>query len=421
MEERWTNKMRQKMEGYEEPAPQGLWDDIEKSMNLQQPAPVPAYKKYVLWTTGLSAAAAAIVAVALFFGNDSQQSLTPIDSPQPQLAMEQTPTQKTPTPLEERLSAESETYLAANLPTPAQKASVLMTPEHANTVVVSDEVAQQEVVQEDEKPSQAAVPRERKQKAMQSVPQRAQQQPLLASPSNREQTTQRRHFSAGVYAGNLPHSSRATNNYSEFVTGNILPHDLTHPQQSGKTPVSDIIYSNLGKKVETHKKHRLPVKFGLSFRYQFNDRWSIESGLNYTYLSADLTAGSVDHHYRSKQRLQYLGIPLNVNFDFWKNRHWNFYASAGGSMDKCIHGKLDTDYVLNNKLAYSESKSVMEKPLQFAVNGALGAQWNITQRFGLYAEPGMVYYFDNGSPIETIYKDRPFNFNFKLGLRLTFR
>ena len=58
--------------------------------------------------------------------------------------------------------------------------------------------------------------------------------------------------------------------------------------------------------------------------------------------------------------------------------------------------------------------------LQFSVVAAAGLQFNITDRFGIYAEPGMSYYFDNGSEVSTIYKDRPFNFDMKIGLRFSF-
>lgn len=38
----------------------------------------------------------------------------------------------------------------------------------------------------------------------------------------------------------------------------------------------------------------------------------------------------------------------------------------------------------------------------------------------MYVEPGISYYFDDGSPISTIYKEKPVNFNLNLGLRFTF-
>ena len=76
-------------------------------------------------------------------------------------------------------------------------------------------------------------------------------------------------------------------------------------------------------------------------------------------------------------------------------------------VEKCVYGKLG-----------SEKETV--KPLQFSVSGAVGAQLNATKRVGVYVEPGVAYYFDDGSDIQTIRKENPFNFNIQAGIRLTY-
>ena len=53
------------------------------------------------------------------------------------------------------------------------------------------------------------------------------------------------------------------------------------------------------------------------------------------------------------------------------------------------------------------SKNETVKPLQFSVMGAVGAQYNISSRVGIYVEPGVSYFFDDGSDIETIRKKIP--------------
>ena len=67
-----------------------------------------------------------------------------------------------------------------------------------------------------------------------------------------------------------------------------------------------------------------------------------------------------------------------------------------------------------------EPKKETVKPLQFSVSGAVGAQVNATKRLGIYVEPGVAYYFDDGSDIQTIRKENPFNFNIQAGIRLTY-
>lgn len=52
--------------------------------------------------------------------------------------------------------------------------------------------------------------------------------------------------------------------------------------------------------------------------------------------------------------------------------------------------------------------------------GALGAQYNINRKVGVYVEPGIAYYFDDGSSVQTIRKENPCNFTLQAGLRLSY-
>lgn len=68
---------------------------------------------------------------------------------------------------------------------------------------------------------------------------------------------------------------------------------------------------------------------------------------------------------------------------------------------------------------FREEEDVKVKPLQWSLSAAAGAQFKITEKLGIYAEPGVVYYFDDGSNVNTIRKEHPFNFNIQLGVRFT--
>jgi len=63
-----------------------------------------------------------------------------------------------------------------------------------------------------------------------------------------------------------------------------------------------------------------------------------ETGLVYTYLSSNLTAGGAAY-YTQNQQLHYLGIPLKLNWNFLKKRYFNLYLSGGGMLEKCVHGR----------------------------------------------------------------------------------
>lgn len=157
-------------------------------------------------------------------------------------------------------------------------------------------------------------------------------------------------------------------------------------------------------------RHHQPVRFGFSLRYRLNDRWSIESGLTYTRLSADFTKTVDDKSVTTEQRLNYIGIPVTASYLLWGSRYVNIYLSAGAMVEKMISGSRTTAGVTN---------SVSIHPLQFSVNGAAGAEFRFTPQFSLYAEPGLGYWFDNGSDIPTYYQEKPLSFSLSLGLRLS--
>lgn len=83
------------------------------------------------------------------------------------------------------------------------------------------------------------------------------------------------------------------------------------------------------------------------------------------------------------------------------------YVSGGGAVEKCVYGKIG-------------SKSETVKPVQLSVMGAVGAQYNISNRVGLYVEPGVSYFFDDGSSVQTIRKENKTNFTLQAGIRLTY-
>lgn len=176
--------------------------------------------------------------------------------------------------------------------------------------------------------------------------------------------------------------------------------------------------------VTTEYSHKMPVKIGASIRYDFNKFLGIESGLTYSFLSSDLKTGeegAVSGWSKGVQSMHYLGIPLNLSFNIFSSRYFNAYVTAGGLMEKCVRGSLKTDEYLDGKYHGSSSTSLKQKELQWSVNGAAGIQVNILPQLGLYMEPGVSHHFSNNSKVRTIYSDKPTDFSLSFGLRYTFR
>jgi len=176
--------------------------------------------------------------------------------------------------------------------------------------------------------------------------------------------------------------------------------------------------------VTTEYSHKMPVKIGASIRYDFNKFLGIESGLTYSFLSSDLKTGeegAVSSWSKGVQSMHYLGIPLNLSFNIFSSRYFNAYVTVGGLMEKCVRGSLKTDEYLDGKYHGSSSTTLKQKGLQWSVNGAAGIQVNILPQLGLYMEPGVSHHFSNNSKVRTIYSDKPTDFSLSFGLRYTFR
>lgn len=176
---------------------------------------------------------------------------------------------------------------------------------------------------------------------------------------------------------------------------------------------------NQGKSVKTEYKHRLPVRVGCNVAYRLTDRLSVESGVSYTRLSSDMKDGTKDNYSSGSQKLDYIGVPLNVKYRAFGYRRLSVYASAGLLTEKCVSGKTTHEYVISGEKKKHEAEDVAAKPWQLSVNAALGAQFDVLRNVGVYVEPGVSYYFDDRSTLSTIYKEKPLNFNLNLGVRYT--
>ena len=155
-------------------------------------------------------------------------------------------------------------------------------------------------------------------------------------------------------------------------------------------------------------KHHHPISAGVQVGYNLTKRLRLTTGVVYTYVSSDYVGASHGNRVETTQKLHYLGVPLNLNYGIWKTERFHTYITAGGEGDVNIKNHTETDGV--------ETSSKRDR-MQWSVNAAVGAQYDIIPQVGVYVEPGAKYYFDNGSQIENAFKDKKFNFNLQLGLR----
>jgi len=167
-------------------------------------------------------------------------------------------------------------------------------------------------------------------------------------------------------------------------------------------------------------KHHLPVRFGISLQYKLNEQWNIQSGLTYSYLASDLSYNGATP-YETKQKLHYIGIPLQIGYRIWESKNFRGYISAGGQVEKLVSGKATTHYTTETQQQGTLTENIDDNRLWFSALASIGTEYALNKNFSLYAEPGIHYYFKNGSELQTYYKEHPLNFSLTLGLRFHWR
>ena len=170
---------------------------------------------------------------------------------------------------------------------------------------------------------------------------------------------------------------------------------------------------------KTDIQHKTPVSFGLSVSYGLTPRWALQSGLNYTYLSSSWTTNGV-YQGKTKQKLHFLGVPLSAVYQIAVWKQVRFYASAGVMAEINVAGQQSTRLLNAGQEMTRFDEHVRMNKLLWSANGHVGAAYPLLRFVSAFAEVGASYYWDNGSPIETIHREKPFNVDLQVGLRLGF-
>lgn len=155
-------------------------------------------------------------------------------------------------------------------------------------------------------------------------------------------------------------------------------------------------------------KHHQPISVGMQVGFHLLPKLKLSTGLVYTKVSSDYISGVSDTRTVSTQDLHYIGIPLNLSYSVWEYKGLHTYVTAGGEGAVNIKNHTETD---------GEVKESKRDKMQWSTNASVGIQYDFIPQLGVYVEPGMKYYFDNGSQIENIFKDKKLNFNIQFGLR----
>lgn len=225
-------------------------------------------------------------------------------------------------------------------------------------------------------------------------------------------------WAVGLLTGNTASSSTEQFPGYATLTGATLSLPEIWTSEYAENPLMAILLANQDKKVDAKVKHKTPVTFGASVSKRIGKKWSVGTGVNYTKLSAELTSGSGANFISSEQNIHYVGVPVQINYNVIQKGAFTGYITGGGLIEKAVSGDIKTKYIVDGIVKEESKEEIGEKPVQVSVNTAAGLQLKVIKNIGIYAEPGVSYHFKDNSSLQTIYKEKPLNFNVKFGIRL---
>lgn len=181
--------------------------------------------------------------------------------------------------------------------------------------------------------------------------------------------------------------------------------------------MADIADHNSGEIVEV-EHHDKPITLSIAVNKNIGKRWSLETGLQYSYLKSYFILGTGSYRVDKEQKLHYLGVPFKLSYQFMKFKRLSTYGSVGTGILIPIYGKTDADYIVGDKSAYTTDWK-LTLPIQWSVNTNIGIQYQFAPNLNLFIEPTMNWYIPNGSCIKNAWTERPFTLTIPFGIRFS--
>ena len=409
MKDDLLNSIKDRLDSYEESAPEGLWSDIEASVFPKEKPRKAAFVPW-MWLSAAAAAVAAVLIVTNTLSNDpkedrivAQTDITPSSSVNPG---------DDPASSEELASllADADVMpVEPAAPGRVRSMPVKSVPENQASLEPEPEMAveaEPDVVLEPESEmvveAEPTVPVEQEQDRRVATNHDGEDWSGYMSATDDGETGFLSRISMKASLAGAATQSQDVSNYDPamfyYGSGDTRSSGYSDEPTRAFAPMDPLISAS---SVETDTRHHRPVRMSLTFHMPLGGIFGVETGASYTLLRSTVTTTSGSTINRNIQILKYLGIPVNLTADLYGNDWCRLYLSGGGMAEKCVSGEI--------------------KPLLWSLNAAAGLQVNLGRSLGIYAEPGLSYHFDDGSPVRTIYKDRPLDFMMTLGARMSFR
>lgn len=394
----WTDKLPELFEGYTEAEPDGLWDAVRTGIEPKNKRPLAA-----LWYAGFLLAAAAVAAIALLLwplspSAEDGVSLVPGDaivadvvpeevSPSAACLSETTPSKARPLPLQPREATAPDVDTS---PAASPEPDVQNTPEtHINV--------------ENEGGNVQNAPETHTEKPL--VTEQPQKTPVRKKPRIKVQ--------AGI-SGSGQMSPKAMQTAVNSGTPSVA---IATKAWSGGSFDFGMVSRNKPSTTET--THSQSARIALSLKCNIGERWGVESGISLSTLNTSIRTVSGNSTKKTDRQVEYMGVPLYVNYNALQWNRFSFYLTAGPMYEYATSVHQEYASYMNGKRVSSSNDDTLQKDRIWSLNVGAGLQWNVTEHSALFVQPGFSYHFVGGNHIETYYTAHPASFNLALGYRLT--
>lgn len=448
----WKSQLRDRMEAYGEPEPDGLWEYVASSLRQKGVMAGSGVAESAsssgnlsrdrghLWWYVVPALAMAAVCVGLllpFSGGESQVTVVPGDMISESIIADKVlegdaaniAPAKASVPVSDEVSAlderpTSDERLVLDEMSSEEKASAgdafggvlfdvdaTVSPSQECTVVEQQEPKarrEQEFSSEDDFEDPFSEERE------------------TSSASKRSRLALGLHLGGvGSYSGGSSGSASMADAFVSstvpFGTNDGTPIKL---DSKGKLPYNGVLMGDTFRSVESEHRFYQPVSVGVEVSYDLGRRFFLGSGLSYTCLVSESSSGSLESRSSLTQTVHLLGVPLKVGYKIIDNPLFELSVAGGGRVDKAIASKTVTRLALNGPEPVKSASTGKAFPLYWSLTASASAAYKLSSLVGLYLEPGLSWHFgsksDSGLALETVWSGRPLNFQLNAGVRFYF-
>lgn len=417
MKEDWVKQLRDKLADHQESAPADMWAQIEARLSQSGAVYQPEKKPRLvsIWAKYVAVAAVFVGMITcngyLLWSISNEGEMKEPKQVASNRIME-TKQEKATIPSQEDVSMESQDMVATQASKPVTSGHNLYVEVLQQPTSQEEPTGKQDVSIESAPSSpQPHKSDEREEKSSETVKEKKQSlrdyDEKIPSADDRQRHGQ---ISFGLYAQNGFGNEMSANGVRmspQLAANYDYRHDLMSVAMA--RGADEVIYLA---NYEERQKHYQPISFGLSVNIPISSSLSLTTGLVYTRLRSDFVVVMGGYPMTTEQTLYYLGVPLNAQYRLWGYKGLKVYGVAGVAADYNIKSQQEMEGL---------TQEIIRDRWQFSLKGGLGVEYDVIPQLGIYVEPGLKYYFDNGSRVQNFFKDKPTNFNLQVGLRWNLR